>query len=220
MKKILFILLAFISLQGNSQTWVLIKKLDSGGAFKIGTISLDLDHHQTTVQVQSYDDYISILQGTNPITSTYIQLDGIFTNKHDILLNMLNLKQYSGAYLRILETLPFNTDTIMQAIPSLIIQMDSIHVDTIKRIGKVGANDYIDYSLYHKAVLTITKHCTRFEYPDSKVSFLIDNTDTIPGTNCATYDYIKGVQKYYGWKDSTVIKNFIPYIPKSSFDNR
>ena len=91
MKKILFILLAFISLQINAQTWVLIKKLDSGGAFKIGTLTIDEEHNKTTAQVQSYEDYISILQGTNPITSTYIQLEGIFTNKHDILLNIINL---------------------------------------------------------------------------------------------------------------------------------
>ena len=220
MKKILIVLLAFISLQINAQTWVLIKKLNSGGAFTCGVISLDYQNNRTNVTIIGYDDYATILLNGSSSSMTTIGFNGIYTTKLSVLTELLNYTKFSGAYLRILETLPFNTDTIVQTIPSLIVQRDSIHSDTIKRIGKVGANDYIDYSLYHKSILTITKHCLKNEFKDEKVAFLIDNTDTIPGTNCATYDYIKGVQNYYGWKDSTAIKNFIPYIPKESFDNR
>ena len=220
MKKILIILLSFITIGLNAQTWVLIKKINSGGAFACGVISLDYQNNRTNVNIIGYDDYATILLNGSPNSMTTIGVNGIYTTKLSVLTALLSYPKFSGAYLRVLETLPFNTDTIVQVIPPLIVQRDSIRIDTIKRIGRVGANDYIDYSLYHKAILTITKHCLKNEYADEKVSFLIDNTDTIPGTNCATYDYIKGVQKYYGWKDSTAIKNFIPYIPKESFDNR
>ena len=119
---------------------------------------------------------------------------------------------FKDAEPRILSMLPIYGDTIWQFIPAYPLDT-SIH-----RMAGVAPNDFNLFPLAKKSVCYMNIKNIGHSELDHKISFQIDNTDSISGI--PTYNYFDGARITYNWDWVTTVKFGIQYCPPNKFDDR
>ena len=215
MKKTLLItLITALTICLKSQTTVLLKKDVIGSCFKIGNINYQtMGISATSITVYTYSDYYYLKNDLNSyVSKSDYQFKGQISSINVAYDSLLTRSWFKTSEKRILENLPIYVDTIWESI------IPSPTDTSIHRIAGVGTKDLIVNPLAKTAVIWMTIRNTNYPELDHKISFQIDNTDSIQGV--PTYNYFDGARITYNWDWPTTVRYGIQYCPPAKFDDR
>lgn len=223
MKKLIFILTIFLTINVNSQPLISKQYLQEGSVWCINYIGYDFLANKTLIRIAVYTDGISMLKNkSKPVNIHDFNFPGILIDPSDSAINWVihnHTEIFAGAEKISVQKLPAPPDTTW-------VVVSDITVNSTLYGRKIGvykaADDFQGKSCYIEGIAKHYRNDTLVPKYTQMVSWTLDNSDSVwlGSSWFRSYNAIKYLQGAYGWSDTETIIHGVQFFDPGKINDR